>query len=250
MSCMVHGEVSQTVASGLKSVRAKMDAIISSTKQEAMREKRAKEAITQENARERAALNRKRALLDQIQKVEKDIEKIEAKESYAKERMYFAHHRFDENTKMKRFLETNKVDVGALEVTMEQYREKKRQTVQNIARIHKSIHTMEKLILAEEKREMVARDSIARLREKLNSMERSRNSVVTNYSPLSNKEYQEKLDSLCAMIAQATEKRRRMERKADVLEKNILELEKNIAYTKKRNEELKQTTKELRGSRV
>lgn len=250
MACIVRGETGKNLARGIQSVRAKMDAIAESTRAEAMREKRAKEAIAEVNLREERSLSKKRKILDQIKEVEKKIEKAETKESYCKERVYFAEQRYDENSKMKRFLEKNKVDVGSIEHTVEQYREKTRTTVDNIAKMQKAILAKEKLILAGEKREIVARDNIARCQEKLRAMERAGTSVTMNYSPMSEKQYLEKAELLREKIAQATVKRRKSERRADALEKDIVELERKVAMTKKRNAELKQTTNELKGSRM
>lgn len=250
MACMVRGEVGKNVARGIQTVRAKMDAISQSTREEAMREKRAKDAIAEVNSREERALNKKRKILDQIKEMEKEIEKAEIKESYCKERIYFANQRYDENSKMKSFLEKNKVDVGSMEHTVEQYREKTKTTVDNITKMQKAILAKEKEIVAGEKRVMVARDNIARFQEKLRAVERAGSSVIMNYSPMTEKQYLEKAELLRERIANAVVKRRKSERKADALEKDIVELEKKIALFKRRNSELQQTTNELRGSRV
>lgn len=250
MAYIVRGETGNSLAKGVKSVRAKMNAIAESTRAEALREKRAKEAIAEVNLREERSLNKKRKILDQIIEVEKKIEKAETKESYCKERIYFAEQRYDENSKMKSFLEKNKVDVGSIEQIVEQFREKTRTTVDSIAKMHKSILTKEKQIFAGEKREIVARDNIAKCQEKLRAMERAGTSITMNYSPMSEQQYLEKAGLLREKIAQATVKRRKSEKKEDALEKEIAELERKIAMTKKRNAELKQTTNELRGSRV
>ena len=250
MACIVRGETGKSLAKGVKSVRAKMDAIAESTRAEALRENRAKEAIAEVNLREERSLNKKRKILEQIKEVEKKIEKAETKESYCKERIYYAEQRFDENSKMKSFLEKNKVDVGSIEQIVEQHREKTRTIVDSIAKMQKAILVKEKQIHAGEKREIVARDNMARCQEKLRAMERAGTSITMNYSPMSEKQYLEKAALLGEKIAQATVKRRKSEKKADALEKDITELERKIALTKKRNAELKQTTNELKGSRV
>jgi len=250
MACIARGETGKSLSEGIKSVRAKMDAIAESTRAEALRETRAKEAIAEVNLREERSLNKKRKMLDQIKEVEKKIEKAETKESYCKERIYFAEQRFDENSKMKSFLEKNKVDVGSIEQIVEQYREKTRTIVDSIAKMQKVILAKEKQIHAGEKREIVARDNIARCQEKLRAMERVGNSITMNYSPMSEKQYLEKAVLLREKIVQSTVKRRKTEKKADALEKDVAELERKVAMVKKRNAELKQTTNELKGSRV
>ena len=60
----------------------------------------------------------------------------------------------------------------------------------------------------------------------------------------------EKLEEMKEKIAKAVVRRKKAEKKADALEKDIVEKEKQIAVVKKRNAELTQTTNELRGSRV
>lgn len=250
MACVVRGEHGKSIARGIQTVRAKMDAITESTRAEAMREKRAKEAVAEVNLREERALNKKRKILDQIKEIEKEIEKAEVKEAYCKERMYFAHQRYDENSKMKSFLEKNKVDIGSIEHTVEQYREKTRTTVDNIAKMNRAILAKEKQITAEEKRVMVAKDNIARFEEKLRAVERAGSSITMNYSPMTEKQYLEKVELLREKIAKATVKRKKSDKKADVLEKDIVELEKKIAMFKRRNSELLQTTIELKGARV
>lgn len=250
MACVVRGEHGKNVARGIQTVRAKMEAIAESTRAEAMREKRAKDAIAEVNLREESALNKKRKILDQIKEIEKEIEKAETKESYCKERIYFAHQRYDENSKMKSFLEKNKVDVGSMEHTVEQYRQKTRTTVDNIAKMQKAILAKEKQIVAGEKRVIVARDNMARFQEKLRAVERAGSSIIMNYSPMTEKQYLEKVELLREKIAKATVKRKKSEKKADALEKDIVELEKKIAMLKKRNSELQQAANELRGARV
>lgn len=250
MACMVRGEAGKSIARGVKSVRAKMDVIAENTRAEVMREKRAKEAMAAVNAREERVLNKKRKILDQIKEVEKDIEKAETKESSCKERMYFAQRRYDENSKMKLFLEKNKVDVGSIEHTVEQYREKTRTTVDNIAKMLKAILAKEKLILGEEKREIVARDNMARIQEKLRAVERAGTSITMNYTPMNEKQYLDKVELLREKIITANVRRKKSERKADSLEKHMAELEKKIAMLRKRNAELTQTTNEMKGSRI
>lgn len=250
MACMIRGDARENLARGIKSVRAKMDAIAEATKTEALREKRAKEATAEVNAREERALNKKRKILDEIKEVEKEIEKVETKESYCKERMYFAQQRYDENSKMKRFLENNKVDVDSMEHTLKQYREKTKSVVDSIANMQKVIVAKEKLILAEEKREIVARGNMARIQEKLRAVERAGTSITMNYIPMNEKQYLDKVELLGENITRAIVKRKKFEKKADALEKDIVELEKKIGMLKKRNAELKQTANELKGSRV
>ena len=250
MACMARAEPTKAVATGLKSVRAKMEAVVQNTREEAAREKRAKEALAEVNLREERALFKKRKILDQISKVEKDLEKVEIQESYCKERMYYAEQRYSENAHMKTFLENNKVDVGSIEHMLEQYREKTRSLVEGIAKMQKTIQAKEKLIHAGEKREMMAKDHIARLEEKIRAVERAGNGFSKNYTPMNEKQYFEKVDEIKGKITKAIVKRKKYEKKADTLERDIVELEKKIAATKKRNAELKQTTNELKGSRV
>ena len=250
MACMVRGEPRKAVTTGLNSVRAKMNAVVESTRAEYAREKRAKEALAEVNLREERALFKKRKILDEIAKAEKDLEKVEIQESYCKERMYFANQRCDENAYMKVFLEKNKVDVGSVEHTVEQYREKTRTTVEAIAKMQKTIQAKEKQIAAGEKREMIAKDHISRIEEKLRAVERAGHEFSKNYTPMTEKQYLEKLEEIKDKIAKAVVKRKKAEKKADGLEKDTVELEKKIAFTKKRNAELKQTTNELRGARV
>lgn len=247
---MVRGEPRKNVAAGIKSVRAKMDAVVASTRAEAEREMRAKEAIAEVNLREQRALSKKRKVLDQISKAEKDLEKVEIQESYCKERMYFANQRYDENAYMKVFLEKNKVDVGSMEYTVEQYREKTKSAVEGIAKMQKAIQAKEKQIAAQEKREMIAKDHISRIEEKLRAIERAGQGISLNYTPMNEKQYLEKLEEIKEKIAIAVVRRKKSEKKADSLEKDIVELEKKIVLTKKRNAELKQTTNELKGARV
>lgn len=250
MACVAAKEPRKNVATGLNSVRVKMNAIVASTREEVAREKRAKEASAEVNLREERALSKKRKILDQIAKAEKDMEKIEIQESYCKERMYFANQRYEENAYTKEFLEKNKVDVGSIEQTLEQYQEKTRATVDDITKKQRAILDKEKEILAAEKREMLAKEHIARMEEKLRAVERAGNKFAKNYTPMNEKEYLEKLDEVRDKIARAVAKRKKFEKRADALEKETMELEKKIVFMKKRNAELKQTTNELKGSRV
>ena len=250
MACVTAREPRKNVAAGLNSVRAKMNAVVASTKEELAREKRAKEAMAEVNLREERTLSKKRKILDLIAKAEKDIEKVEIQESYCKERMYFANQRYEENAYTKDFLEKNKIDLGSIEHTLEQYQEKTRATVDAIAKKQKAIETKEKEILAVEKREMLAKEHIARMEEKLRAVERAGNKFAKNYIPMNEKEYLEKLDEVKDKMAKAVVKRKKFEKRADALEKETVELEKKIALMKKRNAELKQTTNELKGSRV
>lgn len=250
MACTFRGEPRENLVRGIKSVRAKMDAVVEATKNENLREERVKEELAEVNKREEGALSKKRKILDEIKEVEKEIEKVETKESYCKERLHFALQRYDENSKMKHFLENNKVDVDAMEHTVKQLREKAKKVVDSIANMQRIIESKEKLILAAEKREMVARDTMARIQEKLRAVERAGTSIKMNYTPMSEKQYVEKVEHLKENITRAIVKRKKFEKKADAMEKDIVELEKKIATFKKRNAELKQTTNELKGSRV
>lgn len=250
MACMVRDEPRKNIAAGLSSVRAKMNAVVESTQAEFAREKRAKEALADVNLREERALSKKRKILDLIAKAEKDMEKVEAQESYFKERMYFANQRYEENAYMKEFLEKNQIDVTSIETTLEEHRDKTRATVEAIAKMQKAIQAKEKQILAGEKREIAAKDHIARIEEKLRAVERAGNQFSKNYTPMTEKEYLGKLEEVKDKIAKAVGRRKKFEKRADSLEKNIVELEKKIAFAKKRNAEVKQTTNELRGSRV
>lgn len=250
MACIVRGEPKKVLNTGLKSVREKMDAVAANTRAQVDREKRAKEALSEANLREERALSKKRKILDEISKAEQDMEKIETQVSYCKERLYFANQRYDENAYMKVFLEKNKVDVGSMEYSVEQYREKTKSTVQAIAKMQKTIENKEKEILAQEKRELTARDRMSRIQEKLRAVERAGQGFSQNYTPINEKQYLEKLEEMKEKIAKAVVRRKKAEKKADALEKNIVEKEKQIAVIKKRNAELTQTTNELRGSRV
>ncbi|PFX27124.1 hypothetical protein AWC38_SpisGene8197 [Stylophora pistillata] len=224
-----------------------MDAVVEATKKENLREQRAKEELAEVNKREESALNKKRKILDEIKEVEKEIEKVESKESYCKERLHFALQRHDENSNMKCFLENNKVDVDSMEHTVKQHREKTKTVVDSIANMQRVIESKEKLILAAEKREMVARDTMARIQEKLRAVERAGSSIKMNYTPLSEKQYVEKVELVKENITRAIMKRKKFEKEADAMEKDIVEREKKIAMFKKRNAELKQTTNELKG---
>lgn len=250
MACTIRGEPRENLARGIKSVRAKMDAVVEATKKENLREQRAKEELAEVNKREESALNKKRKILDEIKEVEKEIEKVESKENYCKERLHFALQRHDENSNMKCFLENNKVDVDSMEHTVKQHREKTKTVVDSIANMQRVIESKEKLILAAEKREMVARDTMARIQEKLRAVERAGSSIKMNYTPLSEKQYVEKVELVKENITRAIMKRKKFEKEADAMEKDIVEREKKIAMFKKRNAELKQTTNELKGSRV
>ncbi|CAH3123512.1 unnamed protein product [Porites lobata] len=250
MACIVRGEPKKVLNTGLKSVREKMDAVAANTRAQVDREKRAKEALSEANLREERALSKKRKILDEISKAEQDMEKIETQVSYCKERLYFANQRYDENAYMKVFLEKNKVDVGSMECSVEQYREKTKSTVQAIAKMQKTIENKEREILTQEKRELTARDRMSRIQEKLRAVERAGQGFSQNYTPINEKQYLEKLEEMKEKIAKAVVRRKKAEKKADALEKNIVEKEKQIAVVKKRNAELTQTTNELRGSRV
>ena len=250
MACIVRGEPKKVLNSGLKSVREKMDAVAANTRAQVDREKRAKEALAEVNLREERALSKKRKILDEISKAEQDMEKIETQVSYCKERLYFANQRYDENAYMKVFLEKNKVDVGSMEYSVEQYREKTKSTVQAIAKMQKTIENKEREILTQEKRELTARDRMSRIQEKLRAVERAGQGFSQNYTPINEKQYLEKLEEMKEKIAKAVVRRKKAEKKADALEKNIVEKEKQIAVVKRRNAELTQTTNELRGSRV
>lgn len=48
-----------------------------------------KEELVEVNKREEGVLSKKRKIFDEIKEVEKEIEKVEIKESYCKERLYF-----------------------------------------------------------------------------------------------------------------------------------------------------------------
>lgn len=250
MACTARGDPRESVVSGMNVVRGKMKVIMESTRAEQAREKRAKDALAEMLSREQRALAKKRKLLDLIANAEKDMEKVEIQEGICKERLYFADQRNEQNAYMKDFLEKNKIDVGSLELTLERYQEKTKSKIEAIAKMRIVVETKEKEIHASEKREMIAKDRIAMIEEKLRVIERAGNKFTKNYTPLTETEYLEKLDEVKEKIAKEVQRRKKAEKTADTLEKDIVELEKDITITKKRNAELKQTTNELKGSRV
>ncbi|XP_015751823.1 PREDICTED: coiled-coil domain-containing protein 112-like [Acropora digitifera] len=250
MACMVRGEHQKSIAVGLDSVRVKMRAITESTQAEMAREKRAKDAIAEVYLREEKTLAKRRTILDLIAKVESDIEKVEIKEGMYKERLYFANQRLAENAYRKDFLEKNKVDVAPMELALKEYSEKTKAKLDELAKMQKIIETKEKEILASEKREMIAKDHIMRIEEKHRTIQRAGKRFTKNYTPLTEEEFLEKLEDVKEKIAKEVARRKKAEKTADALEKEILELEKQITLKKKRNLELRQTTNELKGSRV
>lgn len=250
MACMVRGETQKSIALGLDSVRVKMRAIMESTRAEMAREKRAKDAIAEVHLREEKTLAKRRTILDLIAKVENDIEKVETKEGICKERLYFVNQRLAENAYRKDFLEKNKVDVAPMELALKEYSEKTKAKLDELAKMQKIIETKEKEILASEKREMIAKDHIMRIEEKLRAIQRAGKRFTKNYTPLTEEEFLEKLEDVKEKIAKEVARRKKAEKTADALEKEIVELEKEITLKKKRNSELRQTANELKGSRV
>lgn len=250
MACMVRGEHQKSIAVGLDSVRVKMRAIMESTRAEMAREKRAKDAIAEVHSREEKTLGKRRTILDLIAKVESDIEKVEIKEGMYKERLYFASQRLAENAYRKDFLEKNKVDVAPMELALKEYSEKTKAKLDELAKMQKIIETKEKEILASEKREMIAKDHIMRIEEKQRIIQRAGKRFTKNYTPLTEEEFLEKLEDVKEKIAKEVARRKKAEKTADALEKEIVELEKEITLKKKRSLELRQTTNELKGSRV
>ena len=247
---MVRGETQKSITLGLDSVRVKMRAIMESTRAEMAREKRAKDAIAEVHSREEKTLAKRRTILDLIAKVENDIEKVETKEGIYKERLYFVNQRLAENAYRKDFLEKNKVDVAPMELALKEYSEKTKAKLDELAKMQKIIETKEKEILASEKREMIAKDHIMRIEEKLRAIQRAGKRFTKNYTPLTEEEFLEKLEDVKEKIAKEVARRKKAEKTADALEKEIVELEKEITLKKKRNSELRQTANELKGSRV
>lgn len=89
MVCMFCGEFRENLVWGIKLVCVKMDVVVEVIKKENLREEWVKEELVEVNKREEGVLSKKRKIFDEIKEVEKEIEKVEIKESYCKERLYF-----------------------------------------------------------------------------------------------------------------------------------------------------------------
>lgn len=249
MASVVSGTHGESISKTFSHLKQKMVDLTREIRKTDERTKEFKLASKEQFARERAAVDQQHGIRDRMEALDRNIDKVETKIEWMKERLFVAVRRNEENLKMVESLEGNRIVVPSFDERMEDVTERMAMIAENIANTNRKIDVMKTKVEAAEKRYLKARMKKDHLEEIKRSIEQTRHIESCNYKHKTDDEYLEEIKELKYRLSEAVRRFQVKEARQAELERKETEIDANIQHTKNKTLSVQQAIREMQGSK-